>query len=156
MSDQRLTELEKRQADLERRINELEKLAPFWPKDGTPAPYNPYPDYPVPPWLPIDENPVVCHICGIRARDGMFYSCNNTNCPSRVIYCATDTSKQLSFDQIFTVDKTRLIGGDIWGGQKPPAEPNILTNNDIGTHPSVLDGLINADGTRKLPLDGAK
>jgi len=153
----RLIELERRQADLERRINELEKLAPFFPKDSSPSPYqpiNPWPNYPVKPYYPINNDPISCHICGVKASEGMFRVCNHPSCPSRVVYC---TDKPYSTCDSTQIDKMRLIGGDIWGGLKPQFNNDALgNNNDISNHPSVLDGLINPDGTRKLPLDGAQ
>lgn len=63
--------------ELERRIAELERLAPFWSGDHI-------------KW-PVDQNGEWhCTICGIDQKSAMFYVCTNDKCPGRVSYtCKT-------------------------------------------------------------------
>jgi len=80
----RIGQLEARLAQLESRIAELEKNS-LGGRLGvsTPSPHTwPNPIYPQPSF----EDPG-CPVCGIKAKDGMFYVCNRGDCPSRITCC---------------------------------------------------------------------
>ena len=79
--------------DLERRVKELEKQIarqipwrdklgpkpgdePMWPDDPFKLP-------PSPKW-PDNIDEWKCSVCGIGAKEGGFYCCQNPNCPNRI------------------------------------------------------------------------
>lgn len=84
----RLAALEARQAELEKRIGELERDA----ARQTPQPWTAPTDriYPVIPTTPVPAMPSPfdedgrCHVCNNRWKDMTHYVCNNNRCPSRV------------------------------------------------------------------------
>lgn len=82
----RLTALEARQAELEKRIANLEREA----ARQMPAPWTPTGPYPsFPPVLPTPQDDIDdarCHVCNNRFKDMTHYVCNNDRCPNRVYF----------------------------------------------------------------------
>lgn len=80
----RLTALEARQAELEKRIAGLERAATRQLPEPW-GPTGPYPSYP--PVLPApqdDMDDARCHVCNNRFKDMTHYVCSHPQCPSRV------------------------------------------------------------------------
>lgn len=72
----RIRSLEERQADLERRIAELEKEPRGWP-------WPVHPITPHPQW-PDGSDDARCHVCQNRFADMTHYVCTHDRCPGKV------------------------------------------------------------------------
>lgn len=100
----RLTALEARQADLEKRIAELERAAIHqMPQPWTAPTDRAYPAFPT----PMDPTPALsdqCYICGIKWKDATHYICRDYRYPNRITVTCGGASAHItaSEDSIVT------------------------------------------------------